>query len=276
MKQTVQDKQIKTLYKQGCSDRDIARKIGCDVSIIYNWRELYGLPPNRVPLDYNAVKELYYAGLRDGAIAGLVGCNATVICKWRKTNCLPAQPRHWINYNEVAKLYNLTYTDNKIADVIGCRVSSIRHWRKEHGLDAHGLQRIKVDYEIVEAIYKIGKNDTEIAKAACCSVESVRDWRRRNYFPPNKRAKHVKKYVSRVESRPIKPSNSAAPPTKITVGRAREPRPKPEIKLMAQEPEIVGKDVIQKLNSNIQKLNNSLQKADVHKPRSQSRSKNKT
>lgn len=188
----------------------------------------------------------------------------------------------------MTELYDLGHSDKEIADVVGCSKAAIYQWRKEHGLDAHGLQTVKVDYEIVEAIYKIGKTDTEIAKAACCSVESVRDWRRRNYFPPNKRAKHVKKYVSRVESRPIKPSNSAAPPTKIAVGRAREPRPKPEIKLMAQEPEIVGKeeivckeeivgkDVIQKLNSNIQKLNNSLQKADVHKPRSQSRSKNKT
>lgn len=74
------------LYMQGCSDREIAERMGVKKSTVETWRTRMGLAiaeDRRRKLDDAEVLELYRAGATDREIAEHVGVSRSSISCWR-------------------------------------------------------------------------------------------------------------------------------------------------------------------------------------------------
>ena len=83
------------LYKQGCTDKEIAAGIGCKKETIQLWRRKHNLKPNlkvgmKSKIDHELAMQHYKMGENDHEIGAAVGMSAHAIRYWRKLHKLPA------------------------------------------------------------------------------------------------------------------------------------------------------------------------------------------
>lgn len=89
---------IRALYEQGLRDTEIARTMGCSLSIICDWRNRENLPKNKKPGGPEALRAvyeekaaaLYYQGMPDRKIANILGGGRWDARRWRERHGLAA------------------------------------------------------------------------------------------------------------------------------------------------------------------------------------------
>lgn len=76
---------VQSLYNEGLTDKEIAEKLGCNKSKVWEWRTKRGLPShsNRGKHDLNAVEQLYRRGYSDTMISRELSIPAYVVTQWR-------------------------------------------------------------------------------------------------------------------------------------------------------------------------------------------------
>lgn len=90
--QRVDEQLARELYNAGCTDREIARQIGCNEKTVANWRRKCGLATNvssSVSEVEAEVMSLYQSGQSDVEIASRVGVDRGGVRRWRILNGLP-------------------------------------------------------------------------------------------------------------------------------------------------------------------------------------------
>lgn len=148
------------LYRQGMSDRAIARAVGRDHTTIRDWRKRQGLPSNGRPLRDPAVRRLadaearlrkevwhrareererrfrqgYAMGLGDKKLAQFVGVSENAALNWRQRRALPSNNPDRAHLSPEARaarmlLYSFGYSDARIAKEQRVRRSTIERWR---------------------------------------------------------------------------------------------------------------------------------------------------
>jgi len=145
---SVEEERRLSLYREGLSDREIARRLGLTHSAIRYWRLSRGLPTNpRLALEEERLR-LYQEGLSDGEIAKRLGCPRSTIQGWRQRRGLPPNyPPHYGKYlsdeeeEQRMRLYRQGLNDREIAERLGLTTRAIHLWRRRRGLPANRSTR---------------------------------------------------------------------------------------------------------------------------------------
>jgi orotate phosphoribosyltransferase-like protein len=112
------------LYKEGCTDREIADEIGCVPSTVAFWRKRHGYTANpRRKEDIPLLFRLYGEGLNDIQVAIEAGLPEYRARYLRYRHAIPLAPR--IDYEEMDRLLDQGVSYGKIAQELECSKGSI-------------------------------------------------------------------------------------------------------------------------------------------------------
>ena len=130
--------QIKELYGQGLSDRQIAERLGLSPATVAMYRRMLGLPTARERKRkelMERVRELHAQGLSDFQIASRLGiCYETVRTYRRLLGIGRQSPRvGWIE-EKIRELFLQGMTDPEIAWQVGVSLYTVRTYRVRMGL----------------------------------------------------------------------------------------------------------------------------------------------
>ena len=182
-------------YRHGLTDRDIAAAAGVCRSVVREWRQRMGLPPQyRISLSKERAAEriaLYESGLTDTAIARRQGVRNTAIQAWRHGLGLHANRRSTklglapAEMTARLALYQRGRSDRQIAEALHRQPATIASWRRRLRLPANGNAGF-LDSKSDQArlhLYAKGMIDKEIAKVCERSPSSIAQWRKRKGLP---------------------------------------------------------------------------------------------
>lgn len=160
-----------SLYNQGLSDSEIARRLGLTQNAIGYWRREQDLSPNslrggRVLGDKEKKRlELYNQGLNDVEIATQLGLTHEAIFAWRKSRDLLPNGRTdsrrlvLVNEDKIRLLYNQGLNDSEIGREIGCERYTITYWRRAHGLSPNFRVKKNMPLILQQKICPVCKNE---------------------------------------------------------------------------------------------------------------------
>ena len=132
---------FRTLYEQGLTDSEIARRCGLSHrEIIRNWRKQEGLPSHvrkttaRISEVQHQAWALYDKGADDEEIGREVGLSAGTIARWRQNLGLPTQYARWMEKQkkQVPALLEKGLSDQQIADRLGISTTTVAFCRETH------------------------------------------------------------------------------------------------------------------------------------------------
>ncbi len=139
-----------SLWGEGYTDTEMARRVGRTMPALFYWRTRMGLSPNYkyekspIPEEAEILRaSLWGESLCDKEIAEKLGLSCDdVICKWRHSKGIPANPsplrtRLKLKIEDEivrASLWGEGYYDKEIAQSIGMTDSGIRYWRHIRGI----------------------------------------------------------------------------------------------------------------------------------------------
>ena len=159
-------KKAMSLYRQGCSDREIAEALGVETRHVWLWRRENELP-SRTCKRSNIYTQLYKNGFTDSAIAYVCEVSPSAVAGWRKNRGL--KPNHTADmeksieriYGKISNLYYKCMTDKQIAETLDIHHSIVTDWRKINALPEmwdgqtnylHDKESLYCDTEFLEKI----------------------------------------------------------------------------------------------------------------------------
>lgn len=206
----IDDETALEMFKNGNSEKEIAKAFGVSVNAVYAWKLEKGLichSPEREKR-FEGVRALYDQGLTDPKIAQQTGMSVQTILFWRKEHGLKAnwkpKIRDWAEEDKRFRTYyEQGLTDSEIADLCNCNYWNVRDWRQHMGLVHNGPKskdgkpkkggRKPLDWgevdKLCRPLYESGLNDPKIQAATGIDQRTVCAWRKREKLPSQRSCK---------------------------------------------------------------------------------------
>lgn len=133
--------EARKLWEEGCSDGEIARRLGTSSSAVWYWRKNEGLPAVEKSNEIAKREALWRQGLTDKEIAARCGITLRCVQKWRyyhklennrKPNETQIQARE--KREKMLAAWERGLTDREIAAEVGTSLQAVIGWRGRHHL----------------------------------------------------------------------------------------------------------------------------------------------
>jgi DNA-binding CsgD family transcriptional regulator/transcriptional regulator with XRE-family HTH domain len=197
----IDNDELKRLYSNGLSDKQIGSVFGVSNKTILNHRKSLGLSKCKKwgssTSKIEKFKKLHSEGLNDKEIANVLGLCRDTARKIRHELGLPSQAlgRKHFDIEKLKHLFAEGFSDKEIGTVFGVSAYTVYERRRDLGLSRRkqqtSLDNINVDE--FKKLYSEGMNDKKIGKVLGVHCERVKEIRNQLGLSQNQTRSHEKK-----------------------------------------------------------------------------------